>query len=147
MPRTFSAILIAAFVAATGPSFAHEFDDSTGVHSPGGQKIVSALYEDQAIPEGGTEADKLTKSEIEGMKSGTGWGKLFKQLKLEGRYPEYKNLGQLISSRNRIERASHARSNNLHRTSRGATRPTKTTRIERVSRPTRPHRPDRPSRR
>lgn len=147
MPKIVRAILISAFFFAAAPGFAHEFDDSASATSPGGKKIISALYDGQIVPTGETE---LSKSDIAGMKSGTGWGKLFQQLKLQGRYPDYRNLGDLISSRNRLERASHARNNNLQRTSRGATRPdrpTKPTRIERVSRPTRPDRPDRPSRR
>jgi hypothetical protein len=110
--------LIAAFIVAASPSFAQDVDDSASTTSPGGQKIIGALYEGQVVPAGETE---LSKADIADMKAGTGWGKLFQQLKLQGRYPEYRNLGQLISSGNRLERASHARSNNLQRTSRHRT--------------------------
>jgi len=153
MRRIFHTVLAAVFFTAAASAFAQTIDDNASTTSPGGQKIIGALYEGQVVPAGQTE---LSKSDIAGMKAGAGWGKLFQQLKLQGRYPEYKNLGQLISSRNRLERASRARSDSLQRTSRGATRPDKPSkparidkplRIERVSRPMRPDRPAKPSRR
>lgn len=145
MLKTFLTALIAVFLVAAGPVSAEEtVDDSASVTSQGGKKIIGALYDGQIVPADQTE---LSKSDIAGMKSGAGWGKLFQQLKLQGRYPEYRNLGDLISSRNRIERASHARNNNLQRTSRGATRPDRPTRPQKADRPTRPDRPSRPSRR
>ena len=73
--------------------------------SPGNQKIARALYEAQqanAQPSGSTSTTTTSKmysrDDIAAMKqSGKGWGVVFKDMKAQGYYPEYKNLGQVIS--------------------------------------------------
>ncbi len=142
-------MLLAAMLGLPGRAIAQSFEDNASVTSPGGTKIINAMYDGQKspLPE---NLEPLSKEGIAAMKSGTGWGKLFQDLKAQGYYgDEYKNLGQLISHFNRLERASHARSNNLQRTSKGQVRPdrpTKPMRIEKVERPSRPDRPNRPNR-
>lgn len=146
MQRHFPAVLLASLFLAAMPVSAQNFDDNASVTSPGGKKIIGALHEEQTVPPNKTA---LTEQDIATMKGGTGWGKLFQQLKMEGRYPNYRNLGELISTRNRLERASHAGSNSLQKSGNGVLRPerpAKPTRIEKFSRPERPSRPDKPNR-
>lgn len=63
--------------------------------SPGGQKIARSLFEAQKTT---TTAPKpLTLDEIAAKKqAGTGWGRVFKDLKAQGLVQE-KNLGQVVS--------------------------------------------------
>ena len=79
--------------------------------SPGNQKIASALFDAQQIgtqPSGSTSGTSTgststasktyTRDDIAAMKqSGKGWGVVFKDMKANGYYSEYKNLGQVIS--------------------------------------------------
>lgn len=78
--------------------------------SPGNQKIAQALYEAQqtnAQPSGAstsstsTAPKTYTLDDIAALKqSGQGgWGKIFKQMKAEGHFPDAKNLGQLVSGK------------------------------------------------
>ncbi len=142
-------MLLAAMLGLPGRAIAQSFEDNASVTSPGGKKIISAMHDGQKdpLPE---NLEPLSKDDIAAMKSGTGWGKLFQNLKAVGYYgDEYRNLGQLISHFNRLERASHAHSNSPQRTSKGQIRPehpTKPMRIEKVERPSRPDRPNRPNR-
>jgi hypothetical protein len=74
--------------------------------SPGGQKIVSAIYDSQL----GSTNDQaggtlLTRDDIAAMKANTGWGNVYKQLQAEGQVT-HKNLGQAISSYNHQNRAT-----------------------------------------
>lgn len=149
MYRLLSVTLLAAMLGFSGMASAQDFDDNASVTSPGGKKIINALHDGQVEPPPPGK-ETLTKEQIAAMKSGTGWGQVFKNLKSEGYYgADFKNLGQLISHFNRLERASHARGDNLQRTSKGQIRPdrpAKPTRIEKVERPSRPDRPNRPNR-
>lgn len=154
MHRHLSAFLLAAIFGIAGQAFAQSFDDNASVTSPGGKKIIEDLYKGQVnyqyVDQTSPEKPVLKRDEIAAMKGGTGWGKLFQNLKAQGYYSnEYKNLGQLISYFNRLERASHANSDNLQQTSKGQIRPdrpAKPIHIERVERPSRPDRPNRPNR-
>lgn len=153
MHRHLFIILLAAILGVAGPAFAQSFDDNASVTSPGGKKIINAMVDGQVIP-APTGKQPLTKDGIAAMKSGTGWGKLFMQLKGEGYYEDYKNLGQLISHFSRPESASQAHSNSasqahgssLQGTSHGQIRPDRPARPERVEKVERPSRPDRPNR-
>jgi len=61
--------------------------------SPGNQKIARALYDAQQ-----SNTQTYSRDDIAAMKqSGKGWGVVFKDMKAQGYYPEYKNLGQVIS--------------------------------------------------
>ena len=61
--------------------------------SPGNQKIARALYDTQQ-----SNTQTYSRDDIAAMKqSGKGWGVVFKDMKAQGYYPEYKNLGQVIS--------------------------------------------------
>ena len=79
--------------------------------SPGNQKIANALFDAQQTstqPSGSTSGTSTgststasktyTRDDIAAMKqSGKGWGVVFKDMKANGYYSEYKNLGQVIS--------------------------------------------------
>ena len=82
--------------------------------SPGNQKIAQALYDAQqtnAQPSGSTSGTSTgststapksyTLDDIAAMKqSGQGgWGKIFKQMKADGHFPDAKNLGQVVSGK------------------------------------------------
>ncbi len=74
--------------------------------SPGNQKIAQALYDAQqtnAQPSGSTSTAPKTYAldDIAAMKqSGQGgWGKIFKQMKADGHFPDAKNLGQVVSGK------------------------------------------------
>lgn len=134
--------------------------------SAGNQKIVTSLYDSQAIPEGGTA---LTLDQIADLKADSGWGNAFKAMQAEGRFPDYKNLGEVISTQNRLSRdarKSGATPDESATTDSTLARPEKASkefkraervertakfdRPEKVERPEkadRPQRPDRPERR
>jgi hypothetical protein len=70
--------------------------------SPGNQKIARALYDAQPsntqTSGSSTTSKTYSRDDIAAMKqSGKGWGVVFKDMKAQGYYPEYKNLGQVIS--------------------------------------------------
>jgi hypothetical protein len=69
--------------------------------SPGGQKIVSSIYDSHldatAVSTTDTTAVSLTKDDIAAMKGDTGWGNTYKQLYEQG-LVTHKNLGQAVSS-------------------------------------------------
>lgn len=68
--------------------------------SPGNQKIANALFDAQQTSTGSTStaSKTYTRDDIAAMKqSGKGWGVVFKEMKANGYYSEYKNLGQVIS--------------------------------------------------
>jgi len=87
------ALLLASPVQAqtTGGSF-----DSL---SPGGQKIANALFSAQS-----TTGTPLTRDQIADLKKTEGWGKVFEQMKADGRV-QAKNLGQVVSG---YEHQQHA---------------------------------------
>ena len=70
--------------------------------SPGNQKIAQGLYDAQQsntqTSGSSTTSKTYSRDDIAAMKqSGKGWGVVFKDMKAQGYYPEYKNLGQVIS--------------------------------------------------
>ena len=79
--------------------------------SPGNQKIAKALFDAQqtstqpssstsgtSTGSTSTASKTYTRDDIAAMKqSGKGWGVVFKDMKANGYYSEYKNLGQVIS--------------------------------------------------
>ncbi|MDH3703006.1 MAG: hypothetical protein OEU46_17000 [Alphaproteobacteria bacterium] len=146
--KSLAAIAIAAAVIAA-PAYAGSFDDL----SKGNQDIVNALFDGQK-PLNGDSTTELTKDQIADLKNGTGWGNVFKQLKDEGRYPDFKNLGLLISSVKVPEKAARGvatRSEKTLKTSRidrtqKIDRPSKVDRPQRIERPQRVERPSRPER-
>jgi len=128
--------------------------------SSGGKKIVDAMYDYQNPPEGGTESDKLDKNEIADLKTDSGWGNAFKAMKADGRFEEYKNLGQLISTQNLEARDARKAGSTTEETALTSTKPTRlekaskefkraekierTAKIERLEKFDRPDKPDRP---
>lgn len=76
--------------------------------SPGNQKIAQALFDAQqsntqtsgstSSTSTSTASKTYSLDDIAAMKqSGKGWGVVFKDLKAKGYYPDYKNLGQVVS--------------------------------------------------
>ena len=153
-------------------AFAQTEGGSFGKLSAGNQKIVTSLFENQSVPEGGAT---LTLDQIADLKADSGWGNAFKAMQAEGRFPDYKNLGEVISTQNRVARDARKAAGTTGEsaaTDSGFVRPDKATkelkrpdrvertakfdRPEKVERPDkpdrpakidRPHRPDRPERR
>ena len=72
--------------------------------SPGNQKIANALFAAQK-PTGTQTA--LTKSQIAGLRSTEGWGRVFKTMKADGLI-QSRNLGQVVSGYNHSLRSSTA---------------------------------------
>src|SRR5207245_7891468 len=62
--------------------------------SPGDQKIARALFEAQTTSGGATP---LTLDQIAAKKKHTGWGEIFKQMKVQGLVTD-RNLGQVVSN-------------------------------------------------
>jgi hypothetical protein len=137
-------------------AFAQAESGSFGKLSTGNQKIVTSLYDNQSVPDGGTA---LTLDQIADLKADSGWGNAFKAMQAEGRFPEYKNLGEVVSTQNRIARdarKSGATTDGPASTETGLARPEKApkdaTRAERVDRtakidrPEKLERPDKPDR-
>jgi hypothetical protein len=75
----------------TPPSTTASFDKL----SSGNQKIARSLFEAQGSATG--DGSALSLNEIAGMKSGTGWGQVFKQMQTQGQLVGAKNLGQVVS--------------------------------------------------
>lgn len=126
--------------------------------SPGNQKIVESLYANQAVPDGGTA---LTLDQIADFKADSGWGNAFKAMQADGRFPDYKNLGEVVSTENRVARDARkagASSEETASTDTGLARPDKaskdlkraekvdrTAKIDRPEKLERPDKPDRPA--
>jgi hypothetical protein len=137
-----------AFAQAEGGSFSKL--------SPGNQKIVEAMHDNQAVPDGSAA---LTLDQIADFKADSGWGNAFKAMQAEGRFPEYKNLGEVVSTQNRLARdarKSGEASEAAATTETGLARPDKASkdlkhaeRVERtakIDRPEKLERPDKPDR-
>lgn len=143
--------LVVGSMLAAGSATAQTEATSYEQLSPGGQKIVDALYDAQSSGttlEGGTT---LEKDQIAAYRDDGGWGKIFKD------HPElfegYKNLGQVISSYNRHKHDADGLEVNAHRTDKvkvlkaDRVKVHKVDRVQRVSRVDRPKRPNHPHRR
>jgi hypothetical protein len=124
--------------------------------SSGNQKIVTSLYENQTVPDGGTA---LTPDQIADLKADSGWGNAFKAMQEEGRFPDFKNLGQVISTQNHLARDARkagTATEEAASTATGLVRPEKASKeikraekVERAARFERPEkleRPDKPDR-
>src|SRR5262245_37165570 len=59
------------------------------------QKHVEALYAAQQPPAG---TQPLTRDEIAARRGEGGWGKVFKDMKAQGYYPDAKNFGDVVSA-------------------------------------------------
>jgi hypothetical protein len=102
------------------------------------QKIAQALFEAQGKSTGGTPP--LTLDQIVAMKSHTGWGQVFKDMKSKGLLTQ-KNLGQAVSD---FER-HHPETAKVQRTDKPdkADKPAKPDKPEHMDRPDRPEKPGR----
>lgn len=119
--------------------------------SAGNQKIVTSLYDSQAVPEGGTA---LTLDQIADLKADSGWGNAFKAMQAEGRFPDYKNLGDVISTQNHLARDARKDGTTTEEsalTETGSARPgnaskdlKRVEKVERTAKIDRPQKPDRP---
>lgn len=82
----------------SGSTSAATTDPSAGSFealSPGNQRIARSLMDAQVVPSDGGEI--WTLDQIAAAKSGTGWGKVFREMRSEG-LVDAKNLGQVVSS-------------------------------------------------
>ncbi len=124
--------------------------------SPGNQKIVEAMYTNQTAPEGGVA---LTVDQIADLKADSGWGNAFKAMQEEGRFPDYKNLGQVVSTQNHLAKEARktgatsdepgstgANPSRPEKASKGLTRTEKVERSAKIDRPEKVDRPDKPER-
>ena len=155
MLNRFGVVFIGCLLAA-GTAWAEEHDGAFDELSTGNQKIVSALDSFQEPPVTDPETDPLTKDQIAVLKADTGWGNVFKQLKADGFFDDFKNLGQVISSFNHQRLGLHEdgpgrsgthtatlSAKKVHKAKFSASRPHRPMRIRRFHRPKRPHRPNR----
>ena len=90
---TIKILLTAAGIAllSASPIQAQTTGGSFDSLSPGGQKIANALFSAQS-----TTGTPLTRDQIADLKKTEGWGKVFKEMKADGRI-QAKNLGQVVS--------------------------------------------------
>lgn len=151
-------VLAAAFAGClfASQAYAQAEGGSFSKLSVGNQKIVESLYASQSIPDGGTA---LTRDQIADLKADSGWGNAFKAMQADGRFPDYKNLGEVISTQNRLARdarKSGATTEETASTESGVARPDKASkelkraekveRTAKVDRPDKVERPDKPDR-
>jgi len=104
--------------AATPPTSTAAFDQL----STGNQKIARSLFEAQGSP--GSSSSSLSLGEIAAMKSGTGWGQVFKQMQSQGQLEGAKNLGQVVSGHYRPTAPTTGSSTGVIATTGAATIPT-----------------------
>jgi hypothetical protein len=96
--------IAAALMLVASPSLAQSTSTTTTFQnlSPGNQNIARALFLSQQPTAGGPAP--LSLNQIAALKSGDGWGQVFKEMKSEGLI-EAKNLGEVVS---RYEHHVHA---------------------------------------
>lgn len=159
-----TAVVAGCLIAS--PAFAQSDVDSFSKLSPGNQKIAEAMFLNQKVSTGDNalaeNQNALTENQIAALKTDSGWGKVFQMLKAKGYFPDYKNLGQLISAQQHLAneaRKSGATSDETSSTgsksfrpeqaSKGLDRTDKIERTAKIDRPDkveRPEKPDRPER-
>ena len=147
MFKRFLFLAVAATLLGAGPAAAVDPGGEYDSLSSGNQKIVDSLHFFQEPPEG---TDPLTRDQIAEHKADTGWGQIFKNLKADGFFDEYRNLGQLVSSWNHEQRGLHlngpGQSWKPSRSQKVSLKTNRGRRPQRVQRFNRPQRPKRPKR-
>ena len=105
--------------------------------SPADHKIARALFEAQ---QGTSTSAPLTMDQIAALKTDTGWGQVFKDMKSRGLLPQ-KNLGQVVSE---FEKR-HPETARAERTAKPdkVEKPEKPSKPERMEKPERPEKPGR----
>jgi len=127
--------------------------------STGNKKIVDAMFLNQTVPLDGTP---LSPDQIADLKAGSGWGNAFKTMQAAGRLDGFKNLGDVISTQNRIAREARKagttteesalsengspRQGNASKDFKRVEKVERTAKIDRPQKLDRPDKPDRPAR-